>query len=275
MSDLAANPMDELQPMPEPMPEAVPDPEPTIVFEDVSIAFSGRPVLENVSYHVPKGQTLCILGRSGVGKSVSLRILMGFLKPDSGSVRVEGQEILTLGEAEMNEVRRRVTMVFQNGALFDSLTVRENVAFPLRERGGLEEDQIFQVVDRLLDLVGATDVEDLLPASLSTGRRRAVAIARALAAQPEVVLYDEPTTMVDPLIARRLGNIIQRLKRQLGYTSIVVTHDMRFAERLADLVLFLHQGKAHFFGPLKEFTQSQDEAIQQFLTLDAYEIPSG
>jgi phospholipid/cholesterol/gamma-HCH transport system ATP-binding protein len=200
---------------------------------------------------------------------------MGFLKPDSGSVRVEGQEITTMSEAEMNVLRRRITMVFQNGALFDSLTVRENVAFPLREQGGLEEDQILQVVDRLLDLVGATDVEDLLPASLSTGRRRAVAIARALAAQPEIVLYDEPTTMVDPLIARRLGNIIQRLKSQLGYTSIVVTHDMRFAERLADLVLFLHQGKAHFFGPLKAFMESQDEAIQQFLTLDAYELPLG
>ena len=156
----------------------------------------------------------------------------------------------------LQELRKRLTMVFQNGALFDSLTVRENVAFPLRERGGLEEDQYLQVVDRLLLLVGAEDVADQLPASLSTGRRRAVAIARALAAQPEVVLYDEPTTMVDPIIARRLGGIIQRLKHQLGYTSIVVTHDMRFAERLADQVLFLHQGRAKFFGPLKEFLVS-------------------
>jgi phospholipid/cholesterol/gamma-HCH transport system ATP-binding protein len=247
--------------------------EPVIVFDNVSISFGGPPVLENVSFHVPRGQTLCILGRSGVGKSVSLRILMGFLKPDSGSVRVEGQEITTLTDDEMQAVRKRVTMVFQNGALFDSLTVRENVAFPLRESGGLEEDQIQQVVTRLLDLVGADDVEDQLPASLSTGRRRAVAIARALAAQPEAVLYDEPTTMVDPIIARRLGGIIQRLKQQLGYTSIVVTHDMRFAERLADLVLFLHQGRAHFFGPLKDFMLSPDHAIQQFLILDEYEIP--
>jgi len=152
--------------------------------------------------------------------------------------------------------------------------VRENVAFPLRERGGLEEEQILQIVDRLINLVGADDVEDLLPASLSTGRRRAVAIARALAAQPEVVLYDEPTTMVDPIIARRLGGIIQRLKHQLGYTSIVVTHDMRFAERLADLVLFLHMGGARFFGPLKAFMASQDPDIQQFLSLDAYKLPT-
>jgi len=173
----------------------------------------------------------------------------------------------------MQAIRKRVTMVFQNGALFDSLTVRENVAFPLRERGGLEESQVVQVVERLLGLVGAEDVEDLLPASLSTGRRRAVAIARALAAQPEVVLYDEPTTMVDPIIARRLGGIIQRLKHQLGFTSIVVTHDMRFAERLADIVLFLHQGRAHFFGTLKDFLASTDPDIRQFLVLDEYQLP--
>jgi phospholipid/cholesterol/gamma-HCH transport system ATP-binding protein len=246
---------------------------PIISFRDVSISFGGPPVLEDVSFYVGRGQTLCILGRSGVGKSVSLRMLMGFLKPDSGSICVEGKEITELSEEGMQEIRKRVTMVFQNGALFDSLTVRENVAFPLRERGGLEEDQILQVVDRLIGLVGAEDVVDALPASLSTGRRRAVAIARALAAQPEVVLYDEPTTMVDPIIARRLGGIIQRLKHQLGYTSIVVTHDMRFAERLADMVLFLHQGRAKFFGPLNDFLASKDPDIRQFLVLDEYRLP--
>jgi phospholipid/cholesterol/gamma-HCH transport system ATP-binding protein len=249
-------------------------PEPVIVFQNVSISFDGRAVLEDVSFAVDRGQTLCILGRSGVGKSVSLRMLMGFLKPDAGSIHVNGQEITDLNEQGMQQIRKRVTMVFQNGALFDSLSVRENVAFPLRERGGLDEDQVLQIVDRLLKLVGADDVEELLPASLSTGRRRAVAIARALAAQPEVVLYDEPTTMVDPIIARRLGGIIQRLKHQLGYTSIIVTHDMRFAERLADLVLFLHMGGARFFGPLKNFMESSDPDIQQFLTLDAYQLPT-
>lgn len=257
-----------------PIPEVHgPAAEPVIVFDRVSIAFSGRAVLEDVSFQVLRGQTLCILGRSGVGKSVSLRILMGFLKPDSGSVHVEGKEITGYSEAEMQEIRKHVTMVFQNGALFDSLSVRENVAFPLRERGGLEEEQIIQIVDRLIGMVGAEDVANDLPASLSTGRRRAVAMARALASQPEVVLYDEPTTMVDPIIARRLGTIIQRLKRQLGFTSIVVTHDMRFAERLADAVLFLHQGRASFFGPLKDFLASNDPHIQEFLNLDAYVLP--
>lgn len=260
-------------PSPVESPAPVAEPEPTIAFRDVSISFGDRAVLRDVSFSVDRGQTLCILGRSGVGKSVALRMLMGFLKADSGSIKVNGQEITTLGEAGMQELRKRITMVFQNGALFDSLSVRENVAFPLRERGGLEEDQIQQVVDRLLGLVGAEDVEDLLPASLSTGRRRAVAIARALAAQPEVVLYDEPTTMVDPIIARRLGGIIQRLKHQLGFTSIVVTHDMRFAERLADLVLFLHEGRAHYFGNLKGFLDSRDSDIREFLVLDEYRLP--
>jgi len=209
-----------------------------------------------------------------VGKSVALRMLMVFLKPDSGSIHVEGQEITTLDEEGMRPIRKRVTMVFQNGALFDSLSVRENVAFPLRERGSLDEEQTQKEVERLIGMVGAEDVIDAFPASLSTGRRRAVAIARALAAKPEVVLYDEPTTMVDPIIAKRLGDLIQRLKRKLGFTSIVVTHDMRFAERLADLVLFLHQGRALFFGPLKDFVASPEEPIQQFLSLDAYVLPS-
>ncbi|HUV70373.1 MAG TPA: ATP-binding cassette domain-containing protein [Terracidiphilus sp.] len=248
-------------------------PGPFISFSHVSISFDGRPVLEDVSFQVERGQTLCILGRSGVGKSVSLRLLMGFLKPDSGSIRVDNQEIVGLGEEEMNAIRKRVTMVFQNGALFDSMSVRENVAFPLRERGGLDEEQIIQIVERLIAMVGAEDVADALPASLSTGRKRAVAMARALAAQPDVVLYDEPTTMVDPIIARRLGNLIQRLKQQLGFTSIVVTHDMRFAESLADTVLFLHQGQATYFGPLAGFMESADPNIQQFLTLDDYVLP--
>jgi phospholipid/cholesterol/gamma-HCH transport system ATP-binding protein len=248
--------------------------EPMISFNHVSIAFSDRPVLEDVSFQVERGQTLCILGRSGVGKSVSLRLLMGFLVPDSGSIQVEGQEITGLDEEGMNAIRKRLTMVFQNGALFDSMSVRENVAFALRERGGLAEDQVVRIVDRLIEMVGAEDVADNLPASLSTGRKRAVAIARALAAQPDVVLYDEPTTMVDPIIARRLGDLIQRLKQQLGFTSIVVTHDMRFAERLADTVLFLHQGRAAYFGPLSGFMASTDPNIQRFLNLDAYMVPS-
>jgi len=245
-----------------------------ISFSHVSISFDDRLVLEDISFYVDRGQILCILGRSGVGKSVALRMLMGFLTPDSGSIRVDGQEITTLSEEGMRAIRKRITMVFQNGAIFDSLSVRENVAFPLRERGGLKEEQIQEKVAQLIGVVGADDVADALPASLSTGRRRAVAIARALAAAPELVLYDEPTTMVDPIIARRLGDLIEILKRHLGKTSIVVTHDVRFAERLADMVLFLHQGRALYFGSLQGFLDSTDPHIQQFKALDAYTLPS-
>jgi phospholipid/cholesterol/gamma-HCH transport system ATP-binding protein len=248
MLDAAVEPARDLSALP-----AVDSGFPFISFNHVSIWLNDRKILDNVSFFVNRGETLCILGRSGVGKSVALRILMGFLKPQVGSIRVEGEEINAYTEEEMRAVRKKVTMVFQNGALFDSLNVRENVAFPLREHGGLAEDQIIEIVERLIRMVGAEDVADAFPASLSTGRKRAVSIARALAAQPEVVLYDEPTTMVDPIIARRLGDLIQRLKRQLGFTSIVVTHDMRFAEKLADQVLFLDQGRASYFWNLKSF----------------------
>jgi phospholipid/cholesterol/gamma-HCH transport system ATP-binding protein len=261
-------------PLVEPIDTSHAPPEAMVSFAHVSIWLGDRRILEDISFTVHRGETLCILGRSGVGKSVALRILMGFLKPQVGSIKVAGEEINEYSEEDMRAVRKKVTMVFQNGALFDSLSVRENVAFPLRELGGLAEDQIQEIVERLIAMVGAEDVADAFPASLSTGRKRAVSIARALAAQPDVVLYDEPTTMVDPIIARRLGDLIQRLKRQLGFTSIVVTHDMRFAEKLADQVLFLQDGTAAYYGPLKGFLESAEPNIRQFLALDAYALPS-
>lgn len=247
--------------------------EPFISFDKVSKSFGDLTVLEDVSFFVMPGETLCILGRSGVGKSVSLQMLMGFLKPDSGSVVVAGEDIAGFTEDQMQQVRRKVTMVFQNGALFDSISVGENVAFPLRERGDLAEDQIFQVVNGLLEMVGVAGMADLLPSDLSTGMKRSVAIARALAAQPEAVLYDEPTTMVDPMMAHLLGNLIERLKKQLHLTSIVVTHDMRFARKLADRIVFLHQGRVHFFGTAEELEKSEDPILQQFFALDELVLP--
>jgi phospholipid/cholesterol/gamma-HCH transport system ATP-binding protein len=257
--------------------DAVPDVRnkqgPYIAFEHVYKSFGSFVVLEDVSFFVLPGETLCILGRSGVGKSVSLQLLMGFLKPDSGRIKVAGEDICGFRETEMQAVRRKVTMVFQSGALFDSITVGENVAFPLRERGNLTEEQILQVVKGLLEMVGVAGMENLLPSDLSTGMKRSVAIARALAAQPEAVLYDEPTTMVDPLMAHLLGNLIERLKEQLHLTSIVVTHDMRLAKKLADRVVFLHQGKAHFFGTMDEMERSDDPVLKEFLALDELVIP--
>jgi phospholipid/cholesterol/gamma-HCH transport system ATP-binding protein len=247
---------------------------PYISFDHVCKSFGDFVVLNDVSFFVNSGETLCILGRSGVGKSVSLQMLMGFLKPDEGKVLVAGEDITKFDEKKLQEIRRKVTMVFQNGALFDSITVGENVAFPLRERGDLAEDQIFQVVKGLLEMVGVAGMDSLLPSDLSTGMKRSVAIARALASQPEAVLYDEPTTMVDPLMAHLLGDLIKRLKQQLHLTSIVVTHDMRFAKKLADRVVFLHEGKARFFGTMQEMEASDDEILQEFLSLDSLVLPA-
>jgi phospholipid/cholesterol/gamma-HCH transport system ATP-binding protein len=252
------------------MPENVS--RPYIEFREVSKAFGEKPVLDRVSFDVTPGETVCILGRSGVGKSVSLQILMGFLTADSGRVIVAGEDITNFSEVQLEAIRKKVTMVFQNGALFDSLTVGENVAFPLRESRDLSEEQIYQIVDGLLQMVGVKEMRDLLPSDLSTGMKRSVAIARALAARPECVLYDEPTTMVDPLMAQLLGDLIKRLKLQLNLTSIVVTHDMRLAKKLADQVVFLHEGKAIFFGTSADMQKSAEPIVQEFLELDELKI---
>jgi phospholipid/cholesterol/gamma-HCH transport system ATP-binding protein len=241
---------------------------PYIEFKEVSKAFGDNVVLDHVNFNVMAGETVCILGRSGVGKSVSLHHIMGFLKPDSGRVIVAGQDITDYTEIQLEPVRKKVTMVFQNGALFDSLSVGENVAFPLREARDLSEEQTYQIVNGLLQMVGVQEMKDLLPSDLSTGMKRSVAIARALAARPECVLFDEPTTMVDPLMAQLLGDLIKRLKIQLNLTSIVVTHDMRLAKKLAERVVFLHEGRAIFFGTYAEMEKCTEPIVQEFLELD-------
>lgn len=247
--------------------------EPYIDFRQVFKSFGSNHVLFDVNFRIMPGETACILGRSGVGKSVSLQLIMGFLKPDSGRISVAFEDITDYGEPDLERIRKKVTMVFQNGALFDSLTVAENVAFPLRERHDLEEEQIFQIVNGLLDMVGVKTMRNVLPSDLSTGMKRSVAIARALAAQPECILYDEPTTMVDPLMASLLGDLIQKLKYQLKLTSVVVTHDMRLAKKLADKIVFLHEGRVVFFGTVEEMEKSPEEIVQEFLRLDQLILP--
>lgn len=245
---------------------------PYIEFRHVSKAFGEKHVLNDVSFDVKTAETVCILGRSGVGKSVALQHILGFLKPDAGQVIVAHEDITDYSEKEMERIRKKVTMVFQNGALFDSLTVGENVAFPLRERGDLGEDQILQIVSGLLEMVGVKQVADQLPAELSTGMKRSVAIARALASQPECILYDEPTTMVDPLMSQLLGDLMKRLKGQLHLTSVVVTHDMRLAKKLADRVVFLHESRVLFFGTYTEMEKSEQPIVQEFLELDKLDL---
>ena len=236
-------------------------------FRHVSKTFD-RPILVDCSFHLDPGQTLAIIGRSGVGKSVSLHHIMGFMKPDVGRVIVAHQDITDMREAELRQIRRKVTMVFQSGALFDSLTVGENILFSLELREDYNSQNREDVVHGLLEMVDLADYVDVYPADLSTGYRRAVAIARALAAQPECVLYDEPTTMVDPIISDHLGNLMLRLKKQLGLTSVVVTHELDLMRKVADQVAFLHKGRVIYFGPLAGLEASDNPDIQEFLNMD-------
>jgi phospholipid/cholesterol/gamma-HCH transport system ATP-binding protein len=243
-----------------------------IKFLHVDKAFDEQPVLQDVSFEVQRGEMVAVLGRSGVGKSVMLKHILGFLKPDAGRVFVAGCEVSAMSEEELVDVRRRVTMVFQSGALFDSLTVGENIAYPLRERAlrglALREEEIQRRVDELLARVELEGMRELMPPDLSTGMKRAVAIARALAAEPECILYDEPTTMVDPLMAQTLSDLILKLKRQTGLTSLVVTHDMKLARKLADRVVFLVDGRVAFFGPTLGMDQSTEPIVRDFIQLD-------
>jgi phospholipid/cholesterol/gamma-HCH transport system ATP-binding protein len=227
-----------------------------------------QPVLVDVSFHVDPGETVAIIGRSGVGKSVTLAHMMGFLKPDRGNALVAYEDTAGLSEAEWNRIRKKVTMVFQSGALFDSLTVAENVLFSLELRKDYDERNKEEVVAGLLEMVDITHARDAYPADLSTGYKRAVAIARALAAQPQCVLYDEPTTMVDPIMSDHLGDLMLRLKKQLQLTSVVVTHDLDLMYKVADRVVFLYEGGVIFEGPVAEMAQSNDPNIREFLEMD-------
>jgi phospholipid/cholesterol/gamma-HCH transport system ATP-binding protein len=227
-----------------------------------------RPVLVDCSFYLDPGKTLAVIGRSGVGKSVCLQHIMGFLKPDSGRIIVANQDITDLDEAHLRPIRRKVTMVFQSGALFDSLTVGENILFSLELHPEYNYDNRIEVVRGLLGMVDLADYEDAYPADLSTGYRRAVAIARALAAQPECILYDEPTTMVDPIMGDHLGNLMLRLKKQLGLTSVVVTHELDLMRKVADTVAFLDRGQVAYFGPVSGLEQSKHPGVQAFLRMD-------
>jgi phospholipid/cholesterol/gamma-HCH transport system ATP-binding protein len=245
-----------------------------IDFQHVYKTFD-HPVLVDVSFQVDIGETLAIIGRSGVGKSVSLGHIMGFLKPDQGRIFVAYQDITDFDEAQMREIRKKVTMVFQSGALFDSLTVAENILFSLELRSDYDEKNKEDVVDGLLSLVGMLQFREAYPADLSTGYKRAVAIARALAAQPECILYDEPTTMVDPLMSDTLINLMLKLKRELRLTAVVVTHDLDLMRRVGDKVVVLYQGKAIYFGPVRDLEKSEHPHIREFLAMDRVELVPG
>jgi len=209
-----------------------------------------------------------IMGRSGVGKSVSLKLILGFLKADTGRIIVDGQDVTEMTEEQLAPIRRRVTMVFQAGALFDSLTIAGNVAFPMKALGNVKQGEVDHRVAELLERLEVTQFADRLPSELSTGTKRAVAIARALAQDPDAILYDEPTTMVDPLMAAHTSGLILKLKETFHKTSVVVTHDTHLARQLADKIIFLHEGEVGFFGTWSEFEKSEKDFLRNFRLQD-------
>jgi phospholipid/cholesterol/gamma-HCH transport system ATP-binding protein len=239
-----------------------------IEFDDVSKSFDDRKVLDRVSFGVEEGETFAILGPSGVGKTVTLTLAVGLLTADSGRIIIDGQDITRMTERELAPVRRKVQLVFQSGALFDSLSVWENVAFPLSDIG--ETDQVIdQKVEEYLKLVEIEEFAEFMPSELSTGMKRAIAIARALAAQPQAILYDEPTTMVDPLMSQTINKLIRKMQRQLGMTQMVVTHDIaNCAEKVADHIALLNEGRFVFVGTMDELYASSHPVVKEFVEED-------
>ena len=236
-----------------------------IQLRDVWKRLGARDVLRGVDLDVTRGESVVIIGRSGTGKSVILKHVVGLLRPDRGQVTVLGQEVPSLAERELLSLRESMGMLFQGGALFDSMTIGENVGLALREHTPLPDAQIEMVVKEKLALVGLDGVQEMRPASLSGGMKKRAALARALALNPKIMLYDEPTTGLDPITADLINQLIRRLQERLTITSITVTHDMRSAYHIADRIAMLHEGRIHAVGTPAEVQASTDPIMRQFI----------
>ena len=222
-------------------------------------------ILRGVDFRVEKGETLVIIGRSGGGKSVLLKHLVGLMQPDSGEIYIDGQNILGLNERKLAAIRLKVGILFQGGALFDSMTVEENIAFPLREAGERDPKVIRERVAEMLDVIEMEGQEEKMPVNLSGGMKKRVGLARAIIRRPSCVLYDEPTAGLDPVVSDSINQLIRRLQERYHVTSIVVTHDMKSAFHIADRIAYLHQGRIHFYGSSDELKTSDDPLIEDFL----------
>jgi len=238
---------------------------PAIRLEHVSKAFGPRRVLDDVSFEVLKGEGFCILGRSGTGKSVTLKHMVGLIRPDAGRVYVDGTDITTLESARLNDVRRRMGFVFQNGALFDSITVGENVAFLLRRHAKMNEREVRDVARQKLASVGLESDYDKMPADLSGGMRKRAGLARALALDPQILLVDEPSAGLDPMTSAEIDDLLLELKKNDRTTLVIVTHNMPSARKLADRFLMLEEGRVAASGPTAEMERSDDPMVQAFI----------
>lgn len=228
-------------------------------------SFGEKDVLHGINIEVRRGESMVVIGGSGSGKTVLIKCIIGLMRPDQGEIHVDGLEITSLDEKRMNEVRKKFGMLFQGGALFDSMTVWENVGFGLRQQTRLSEEEIRRVASEKLALVGLKNVEDLMPAELSGGMRKRVSLARAIAMEPEILLYDEPTTGIDPIMADAINDLIVQMKEKLNVTSIAITHDMKSAYKIADRIAMLYQGKIIEVGTPGEIRNSSNPMVQQFI----------
>ena len=228
-------------------------------------SFGDHRVLDGVNFRIETGESVVIIGRSGGGKSILLKHLIGLLQPDTGSVRVDGEDLSVMNERQLLEVRRKFGMLFQSSALFDSMTVAENVGFVLRRAGRLSEVEMAERVAAALDMVDLNGTQAKKPAELSGGMRKRVGLARAIIYQPEIVLYDEPTTGLDPIVADSIDKLLLRVCERLKVTTIAVTHDMRSARRIAQRILMLHEGRIYASGTPEELFQSSDPVVHRFV----------
>jgi len=238
--------------------------EPILTIRGLEKSFGGQKVLSGLDFDLPEGQTTVVLGPSGCGKSVMLKHIIGLIRPDAGEIAFEGQRIDNLAERQMKWVRLRIGLLFQLSALFDSMTVRQNLEFPLTEHKNLSAEDRAQQVAEALDMVDMAGSEHKLPAQLSGGQKKRVALARALIIRPSVILYDEPTTGLDPVRAKGIDELVVRLKNRLGVTSLVVTHDLVSARRVADRIVMMNEGRAVAEGSFDELRHSGDEFVSGF-----------
>jgi phospholipid/cholesterol/gamma-HCH transport system ATP-binding protein len=232
---------------------------------DLYKSFDDNHVLRGVNLEVSKGESMVVIGGSGVGKSVLIKCIIGLVRPDSGSIRVDGQEITSLSDKSLSEIRKKFGMLFQAGALFDSLPVWENVGFGLKQHTGLKDEEIKAIAVEKLRLLGLRNVGDLMPSELSGGMRKRVSLARAIAMEPEILLYDEPTTGLDPIMADAINDLIVQMRKKLEVTSIAITHDMVSAYKIADRIAMLYEGQIIGVGTPQQIRESSNAIVQQFI----------
>jgi len=247
-----------------PMGEREPLRDDAIVVNNLRVAFGPKVILKDVSFTVRRGEVLVLMGLSGTGKSTTLRSIAGLLKPTSGTVLVNGKSIPDMGAKELEKLRQRIGFCFQHGALFDSMTIGDNVAFGLREHTKLPAEEIQRIVAEKLSIVDLEGMEHLYPSQLSGGMQKRASFARTIATDPDIVLYDEPTTGLDPIISRVINELILDLQRRLNATSMVITHDLKGAYLIATKIIMLHEGLPVFFGTPKEFQETDDPYVVQF-----------